>query len=346
MNEDDPVFSHQCEVVRRLAKYFNEVRVVTHSANRNNSLPSNVTVYMSNWTPGENLPNIKRFLKSYFEARRNFGKFVIFSHMTEVQSAIVAPLSFLLNIPHYLWYAHKSHSIFLKVNHFLIDGIITSTKGSCPISGKKVKMIGQGIDEGLFANITAPISHSKDNLTAVHVGRLDPSKRIQDLIDNTVNSKWSKSFSQLILIGEPTIENTKYKDSIISANRSLINSGKIVLRGRVSRELLPVVLAKCDVFVHAFEGSLDKSLVEATMLGIPVVTSNKEYQRLFGNWRYDEMNESRGIREEMESFISCQFSRPELVELEVARKRLIALEEHSLTAWIEKIVRILNGRDL
>jgi glycosyltransferase involved in cell wall biosynthesis len=346
MREDDPVFAHQCEVVRRLSRYFDEVRVVTHSTNRNVSLPSNVRVYPSKWIPGAHLSNVKRFLISFFEARKNFESFVIFSHMTEVQSSIIAPLSFLFNIPHYLWYAHKSHSLFLKLNHFLIDGIITSTEGSCPISGNKVKVIGQGIDESLFASSAKRMARRQDKLTAVHVGRLDPSKNIQELIDNTVNSSWSQRFSQLLLIGESTIQNLKYKDSIINANWSLINSSRVVLLGRVARELLPEALAKCDVFVHAFEGSLDKSLVEATMLGIPVVTANKEYQRLFGTWPHEEMIGGHGIKEEMQSFISCQLLSPELVEVEVERRRRIALEEHSLTAWIEKIVMILKSRDL
>ena len=87
--------------------------------------------------------NFLKFLGKY-------RKFIIFSHMTEVQSGIIAPISKLLGIRHLLWYAHKSKSKYLVWNNIFVDEILTSTSGSCPIKSHKIKPIGQGIDQNLF----------------------------------------------------------------------------------------------------------------------------------------------------------------------------------------------------
>jgi hypothetical protein len=70
--------------------------------------------------------------------------------MTSVQSAFISPITRIIRLRHYLWFAHTSNGIFLKVSRLLSNGIITSTPGSCPLKGNKVYPIGQSINSKNF----------------------------------------------------------------------------------------------------------------------------------------------------------------------------------------------------
>jgi glycosyltransferase involved in cell wall biosynthesis len=343
MDLDNQVFSHQFEVVLQLSRYFDEVRVVTHSEGSVRDYPKNVKVFRSEWKLDSNFSNTISFLKAFKAAKKDLIHFSIFSHMTEVQSFLISPFTFFKQIPHFLWYAHTSKSLYLRVNHKLLDGIITSTQGSCPIQSDKVRVIGQGIDEKIFNSKRTHRWRNKETLKAIHVGRLDPSKRLQSIIDNTLMSKWSEEFKQLVLVGAPSAKDDDYFCKLVNDNTDVIRSGKLSFVGKLSRRLLPKIFRECDVFVHSFNGSLDKSLVEATLFGIPVVSENAEYQKLFGTWTQGLDSIPVNLEREMNSFMQFRKQSAAHIAREVDRRRKIALAEHSLEQWIISLVSILKG---
>jgi glycosyltransferase involved in cell wall biosynthesis len=344
MDPDDQVFSHQFDVVTRLSSFFDEVRVVTNSEGCTKAYPNNVSVFSCEWKFNSNFANALSFYKTFRKATSNFYNFSIFSHMTEIQSFLILPYSFLRKIKHYLWYAHSSNSFLLRINHFFLDGIITSTKGSCPIQGNKVHIIGQGIDDQLF-DFRDSRNHIKlEKLKTVHVGRLDPSKKIQTIIDSTLNSEWSNYIEQLVFIGAPTPTHQDYLIGMKDLNINLILSGRLSFMGKIPRRSLPEILQNYDLFVHSFNGSLDKSLVEATLLGIPVVTENAEYQRLFGSWTQVHQVAAFNLSQEMSSFMESWRSDPYSVNKEINRRRSIAVEKHSLNQWILALIGILRDK--
>jgi glycosyltransferase involved in cell wall biosynthesis len=343
MDSNNQVFSHQIEVVRELSQYFKNIRVITASEHFPKESPTNVQVYSSHWKNDSNILNLISFYRVLRKVTRDFKNYCIFSHMAEVQSVLTIPFSFSHKIPHFLWYAHQSKSLYLRINHVFIDGIITSTQGSCPIQSKKIHVIGQGIDENIFGiKLNTNIGRNY-KLTAVHVGRLDKSKGIQRIIDCSIKSKQSAEFEKLLLIGAPTNDSLNYRTEIATVNSYLIESGKLSLLGKVPRKSLPDILTNCDLFIHSFEGSLDKSLVEATMLGLPVVTNNAEYQRIFGAWTACHSPKTFELEQELESFMALRKRKSAALSFEISRRRDIAINDHSLNKWISKIVQIVKG---
>ena len=343
MDLENQVFSHQLEVVLQLSRYFDKVRVVTHSEGKVRDYPKNVKVFRSEWKPGSSLSNAISFFKAFKAAKKDLQHFCVFSHMTEVQSFLISLFTFLTQTPHFLWYAHISKSFYLRINYKLLDGIITSTQGSCPIQSEKVRVIGQGIDEKIFHSKEILGWRNRKTLKVIHVGRLDPSKRVQRIIDNTLMSKWSDEFKQLILVGAPTANNDYYLSKLESENVSIIKSGKLSFIGTIYRRSLPKIFRDCDLFVHSFNGSLDKSLVEATMFGLPVVSENAEYQKLFGTWTEGLEQLPVNLECEIDSFMQIRKQDVTHISKEVDRRREIALAEHSLERWIIELVSILKG---
>lgn len=340
MNSDNLVFSHQVKIVKALTAHFDLVEVVTSEPYRGPVLPK-VSIVDTNWQPGKAFRNIFLFYVRTLPVLFRNRKGVVFSHMTEVQSMLISPFCVLFRIRHFLWYAHANRSKYLLFNHFVTQGIITSTKGSCPIKGRKVFPIGQAVDVSEFHN-----NNRLPNVPPVnwyHVGRIDPSKRIELIIDSLNCFRNSYPNLQLHLYGEPSSSiHSQYFQSLKNRYCKEPFSNWVHFYGKLPNSLLAKEAVKHDGFIHAFEGSLDKSLIEAILLKRIVVSSNHEYLRYFiGQKPNTELDSAGNLKYQLHQVYES--SSEKLLE-EISRKYRIAEEEHSLNNWIRKLMIILNHR--
>ena len=102
MDSADPIFSHQQQAVLELSKHWGEIHVITGKIGT--LVPrSNVFVYNIDWLPDRNLKNILNFVRVFLSVIKATRASVIFSHMTEVQSSIIAIYCKLKRLKHYLW---------------------------------------------------------------------------------------------------------------------------------------------------------------------------------------------------------------------------------------------------
>ena len=113
--------------------------------------------------------------------------------MTEVQSAVTSPFTKIFGIKHYLWYAHTSKSIYLRFSSLFVDGILTSTYGSCPIQKSNTFVIGQSIKPQQFQFHNHTLQKNKINF--IHVGRMDPSKEIEKIY----GVKWKEAVNRTFI---------------------------------------------------------------------------------------------------------------------------------------------------
>jgi glycosyltransferase involved in cell wall biosynthesis len=333
MDEADRIFSHQQQIVTGLGSYWGEIHVITGKVGKYNSLP-NVFVHNSSWVPGERFGSVFRFLRIFLRVTRQNDFYAIFSHMTEVQSFLIAPYCRVMKFRHYLWYAHASRSKYLKFVVFFANKIITSTPGSCPITGGKVLAIGQSVNEEQFKFINRK---NRALLNFVHFGRLDKSKGIQEIIDLSSKIRIERPGLTLTLIGNPSnAENQEWADDL--RNRYASESNWVKFVAGANRNELPELIGRFDIMLHAFQGSLDKTLIEATMLGIPVATLNREYLKEFGCW-ITESN-SNSLESELLTLLDLDF---DLLKSRLESRRALAVKNHSFDTWIVKLNRVLLG---
>jgi glycosyltransferase involved in cell wall biosynthesis len=332
VDERNQVFAHQTEAVIRLSKKFRKVYVIT-STKGQVYLPNNVTVIESRWIQGKRIRNSLRFIGKFFQVYFRDKNIVIFSHMTEVQSALISPFTKIMGIRHIVWYAHASRSLAMNVNHFLLNGIASSTTGSCPYTGDKISIVGQAIDENFFSSYQR---NFEPPYKFVHVGRTDPSKKIELIIKTIENLNRMGFDSSLTITGGPSSANSNgYVQSLEFLRESLENPFSIIFSGPIQRDLLPEYLKAFNLFIHAFQGSLDKSLIEATLLGIPVLTLNTEYLNIFGSWN---LKPGSSLEEE---FVALTSLSKDQINFEINRRRELAVSRHSLSGWVEKIYKLL-----
>jgi len=301
------------------------VEVIT-SYFSNEYLPSNVKVHQVEWEPGKNTKNAVRFLGVLLRVFKQSKVRKIFSHMSPRHTLLTLPLSIPFRIPNFLWYAHKSNNFSLKVCSFFVDKIITSTFGSLPktIKRKKIICIGQGINSKLFPCISRDLG-SRNNL--VHIGRNDFAKQLNLIIDVIKGLRFRHPKLHLLLVGRG-----------VSNLEQELHFDWLQLRDAVSRKSLSSILKECDAFVHAYQGSLDKTLIEAAFSKLPIITLNEEFAsefELFDN------SKPLNLVKQLESYLTASdASIQKIIDLNYKK----ALDFHEYSNWILRLVRALSTR--
>lgn len=334
MNHSSLLFSHQPKVVERLIGEFQEIDVIT--AEVFNDVPQHgIKVFSLRWNQGNKLRNIYSFYKVSIPLLWKHRNGILFSHMTDVQSALASPICWLFRIKHVLWYAHKSSSGYLNFSYPFLTSLVTSTRGSCPKNGDKVSAIGQAIDFSVSSEVDSPPQIPP--LSWYHIGRLDASKNIDAIIECLSSQQKQNPKITLHFYGTPSSsQNEEYFRRV--ANR-YSESNWITFHGKLPPAKLSEVSQKHDAFIHAFWGSLDKALLEAIALKRIVVSSNPEYLQEFQNRSIPKEE----FKQELTSQITQLYdSSAQLVREEIERKLKIAMRRHSLDGWVIRLTEILN----
>lgn len=337
LDDKSELFSHQYLIAKKLNSHFSNTTVVTFFSKETRRVFEGMQVVSLDWDRSALLGVLKLYYFFFRHVRHN-SNIVVFSHMADIASALISPFSRLLGVRHILWYAHNSYSHYLKFAVPFVDTILTSTPDSCPYVGTKLKSIGQGIDTALFSFSTKLYGPNFSRF--IHVGRLDPSKQIDTILE--AFSKFAKRHqsASLALVGAPTKGNESYVGYLKDKYHYLIETNQVIFEGAKKRNEVARILRESDLFIHAYEGSLDKSILEATLIGIPVVTLNRPYLNLVGASVLDQLNlrKSDLLIEQIEHF--SELSVNEYFQVLQSRSELVK-QSHNLDSWISKAVQVL-----
>lgn len=335
MDLNDLLLSHQVEAVNALAHHFDQVEVVT-SREGLQKLPRNIRVHNVNWDSDKSIRSVIRFLVLTGKVIIDFRPQVVFSHMTDMQAALIAPFLRIFHIRHVLWYAHKTKSMYLTIASKFLDNIVTSTHGSCPINSDKVLIIGQAINPQIFHS---EISFSGRLEKFLHIGRLDPAKRTDYIVETVAKLRSINPRISLSLYG--SIGNKKsesWAERLYSSQ--LENSEWLGFYPGVKRSEVPKIISCHDLFVHSYLGSLDKTLLEATFMKIPVLTENPEYLAIFGSW---SKKSNPTIEQEFHAINSL--SKEDIGKI-LEKRFNLANSEHSLNNWVLRLADVLVINDV
>ncbi len=332
MNPANSIFGHQFEIVIKISESFESVTIIT-TEYLGNELPENVKVYLAPWKSSSKILSVVKFYLTLILVLMKKRYDLVFSHMVDTQAFLAVPFLKILRIPHIFWYAHANPAKRANLVSHLSNFNISSTKGSFPLSGRPVKFLGQSINLQNY-KYHAKLFNSRNHL--VHIGRLDSSKNILLLIELASKVHKENENVRLDLWGRlPVNEYLEKLKWELEKSKSFIK-----YNGQTSRENIPNVLVKYNIFVHAFYGSLDKSILEATAIGLPVVTLNQEYINEFGCW---SKLENTGDLAFLIAEINSLLQSPDFeIDMELKRRREIVENKHSLDNWMSGFLSLCN----
>jgi len=338
------VFSHQYRLICKLSEEFKHVFVLANEVDPTAEKPKNVTTLDLKWKPKKKLRNAFYLYQAFFSVYSKCPNFILFSFMTETHSMALGPLTKLMNIRHVLWYAHVSSPLRFRIAKQFVNRIVTSTLESIPPnlknSNNQVVAIGQMVDDKTF-HFNKLRDYGR-KYRWIHVGRIDPSKKIEYLIFLFKRHLEKYPSSTFHIIGKSTIGNRDYEGALKSSFSSEIASGQLIFKGKQTQVQIKDILDESDLFIHAFLGSLDKSLIEATMSGITVITQNKAYLKHFGSLKNSPLIEDNAM-DFLQSEIDFWYeTNANQLELTAVRRSEVARSSHSMNQWIENLVRELT----
>lgn len=339
MHSENLVFSHQIDVVSALSKHFQRVTVFT-SEYDGKFLGENVQVKVQIWEDGHAIKNAIRIVSTLARFLIRNRSTIVFSHMTDVHSALISPLTFFLRIRHVLWYAHAHDSVYLFWSSFFVSNIVSSTPGSCrlKLNRRKLRFINQGISLLDFPYQ----SRTPRKLNRIfNYGRLDESKNIHLFFDllRAINENGGE-FSIDVYGASSKGQTLEYLESLKLKSRHPDFQSTLNIHPQLNRKSVSAESEKYDLFLNLFTGSLDKTLVEATLLGLPVLTWNREYCKQFGTWSGHAVSESMKFIQDELTFIRTM-REPEL-HLEILRRYNLAVELHGLEGWVNRLISVLS----
>lgn len=336
MDKSHPALAHQFDVANALARHFSQVAVITREeCNTTDELEANVSITSFKKTKSYRATDVFRFYKCLLVVLLRFRPDVVFSHMSASLSALASPITALIKTPHYLWYAHTKNNFSLQVSHKFGCEFISSTSGSFPVNRYRPSIIGQGVDPTPF---TCDIGTNELGAVTkfVHIGRVDPSKNIDAIIEVVAKLRSLGQPATLNVVGSPIRnESLSYADQLAARWEKGTREGWLRFTPSISKDEVGQTLKLHHVFLHAYEGSLDKVLVEAAMSGIHIATLNQEYHVAF---KTKYATNTTPLLDQVHDILKMK---PSDRKFELERIRKIALEEHSLDPWIEKIITIL-----
>ncbi len=137
----------------------------------------------------------------------------------------------------------------------MVNGIITSTPGSCPIQNEKIHSIGQALDSEVFS--FSPKLKNEFN-EGLQIGRFDESKKIMQIADTCNAIRVINLNIKFTQIGSSS--NSKavaYLDLFKKRYNAELESKKFILLPSMLRNELPDLLRKFDFFIHAYQRTLD-----------------------------------------------------------------------------------------
>lgn len=339
MSPKSLVFAHQRDTAIALSQYFESVTVFTPDVFYEN-LPVNMKAHLLKWHKNSPVRNTYTVLKTLIPYLLSNRKSVVFTHMTDVHAALISPITWLFRIRHVLWYAHATNSLFLIWSSFFVNQIASSTSGSCnlELNSHKVKFINQGISQRDFP---FQISELMERTKLFYYGRLDQSKNIHLFLELIEKLNHQKDTFTLNIFGRTA--NKQPEMYLINLRLNPIvrkTNSSVKFHGPIERKNIPTTVKEFDIFLNLFSGSLDKTLIEATFMGKPVVTWNQEYCREFGTWSGAPVAESLDFL--LQEILALQSRNSSDLRTELERRLNLGLRMHSFTGWINRLASILQ----
>jgi glycosyltransferase involved in cell wall biosynthesis len=204
---------------------------------------------------------------------------VILCHMCPEYAVAAYPLARAAGVPLFLWYTHGHTSVWLRLAHRAVNGILTASRESFPFPSPKLVATGHGID---LVRFQPREPAANDRKVVLSIGRLSPIKAhevpIRALAVLTRERRLPEV--ELRIVGTvPMPSQQWYRDELqrIVASEGL--EGRVRFIGAVPHAEVERHLAACDVLVSASKtGSLDKVPLEGMACGRVVLACGAAFR--------------------------------------------------------------------
>jgi len=257
----------------------------------------------------------------------------VFIHMNPEFVILAAPLCKVLRLPIVFWYLHKKSSLKLLIAHALSNVVVTAHPYGFPISSRKVKVLGHGVSLGIV-----PKQVKKEEKLLISVGRISRIKRFEEVIKAL--SIIGENDVKLTIVGP--IYDHRYHMELKKLIEKLGLKERVRFLGPIPHDKIAELYLKATLLVSCSLSGLDKVVLEAMSVGLPVIVGTTLFDDLLGKYR-SICRYRLGSPEDLAHKIRLLLKSEELRE-EIGRYlREQALAKHSVDSLTSNLIKLLRS---
>jgi len=311
VDKDDAILGFFHRWIEEFAKHKESIIVICLEKGKH-SLPENVEVLSLGKEEGvSRITYIKRFYSYVLGRRKEYD--AVFVHMNQIYVILGGLLWRLWRKRVSLWYTHRQVNLSLRIAEKIVHVIFTASEKSFRLKSKKKIVTGHGIDTKLFE----PDFSSKEEKIVLTVGRISETKNNIEMLTILKDNP----FLKLMVVGSSVTKKDKvYKSRFLKEIKDMHLEKRVELVGDIPQSVLPEYYNKAQVFINLSDtGSLDKAVLEALSMNVPVYTTNEAF-----------LNTNFPVFQSMEEALKSKENTRDYI-----------LKDHSLKKLISRIVDIL-----
>ncbi len=336
MDKNDAPLAFTIDWVNEFAKHCDRV-IVLSLRSGDYAIAENVQVFDIGHQKGYSKPRLLfNFYYYLFFLLWKYKIDGVFSHMNQLFSALAGFVLKLKGIPLVTWYAHASVTTSLKVAHYFSKFMVASVYDAYPYKKGKLRVIGQGIDTGLFMK---KVSIHPENLI-LYSGRISKVKSIDTLIEAFAKIRSSSLILQIV--GDAiSSEDKRYLEDLRFLVRTLEIQDFVKFEPSKQRSLLPDLNNLCAVYVNMTpSGSGDKVAWEAMACETPTIVANTGMIETLGKYERICLFEYRNANDLADKIVNIlHLSEIERNEMGSYLRSQVA-KLHSLEALPQKVLSL------
>jgi glycosyltransferase involved in cell wall biosynthesis len=256
---------------------------------------------------------------------------VVWVHMNPELVLAVSPFVKLMRVPLAFWYHHRALTLKLRLAHALSDVVVTANKEVYPIPDVKVKEVGYGIEP-------FEVPRREREGTILFVGRVSRVKRIEEALKALKILRQEGLKAELEVVGP--IYDEGYLNELKELAKELGVEDAVRFRGAVPHDEVARCYAEASIFVDCCP-AFDKSVLEAMLMGLPVVVCDPSFKAFLGEYcglcMYEAGN-PKSLANKLRALLTSRERRAAVGEELKRRVR----EEHGLDAFAIKLARVLH----
>ena len=284
-----------------------------------------------------------RFYKYIWQERKNYDS--VFVHMNSEYVVVGGWFWRLCGKKIVLWYTHRLVDLKLRISEKLANNIITVSPEGFGLDSSKIKIFGHGIDAEKFKVQSPKLKISGNLYNIIYVGRISKIKN-QEMLIKSAAILLERDFKNFIIkfIGGPvTPDDQIYLAKLKKLSNSLGLNKHIVFLDKISYDSIPKYYESADVNINLCPtGGLDKAVLEAMAMEIPVLATNTGFIKEFGKYANDlfvKENDETDLADKLGVLASKD---PEYLKEMGSYLRQQVVEYHNLNNLIRYISNVIK----
>jgi len=271
---------------------------------------------------------VLHFYKYIFQFRKNYDS--VFVHMNPIYVVLGGFLWRAWGKKVGLWYTHKSVDLKLRIAEKITHHIFTASKESFRLPSNKLNILGHGIDVSRTQSMEYNLQKG-DTIKMIHVGRITKSKNILAILETMRVLNEKNIPFKLTLVGSPiTEDDKKYKEKLDDYVVKNNLGDKVYFIGNVLHSEVFDIYKENHIAINLSDtGSMDKSVLEAMISGLHILTSNEAFKDILP----PENQTTKDAKQIAESIESMAYKKPNKDLMDYVQK------EHDLESLIPKIIK-------